>query len=203
MIDYFLLGGIFMWPILFSSIWAVALLIERLLTYTQTRKTIRRQARLIFDIAEKQDLPTAMRELANHSGVLPDILRAAWDPDLPNMSMAERNVEEVLYQYKPALEKSLATLATLAAIQPLLGLLGTISGMIATFSVISTTGTGDPRALADGISEAMITTQAGLTVALPILLGHNFLRNRYRNILSSLQQYCARALKDREKYGAQ
>ncbi|NLB64663.1 MAG: MotA/TolQ/ExbB proton channel family protein [Fibrobacter sp.] len=203
MIEYFKLGGIFMWPILFSSIWAVALLIERALTYTKTRKILRKQAQSFFEIAEKQSLDAALRELDEYHGLLPDILRAAWDPQHPNVSIAERNVEEVLHQYKPALEKSLATLATLAAIQPLLGLLGTISGMIATFSVISSAGTGDPRALADGISEAMITTQAGLSVALPILLGHNFLRNRYRNILASLQQYCARALKDRERHGAE
>lgn len=200
MIEWFMLGGTFMWPILICSIWAVALLVERLLYYTALKKRLGLQANQFFATSRQQGVNEAYRSLDGQQGVLPDILRAAWHPDHASASVAERSVEEELHKHKPELERSLSTLATLASIQPLLGLLGTISGMISTFSVIASQGTGDARALADGISEAMITTEAGLCVALPILLGHNYLRNRYRNILSSLQQHCARALKEKEQH---
>lgn len=200
MIEWFKLGGVFMWPILICSIWAVALLVERLLYYTALKKRLGLQASQFFATSRRQGVNEAYKNLDGQQGVLPDILRAAWHPDHASASVAERSVEEELHKHKPELERSLNTLATLASIQPLLGLLGTISGMISTFSVIASQGTGDARALADGISEAMITTEAGLCVALPILLGHNYLRNRYRNILSSLQQHCARALKEKEQH---
>lgn len=202
MIEWFKLGGFFMWPILICSIWAVTLLVERAWYYVALKKKIAQQAGLHFSASRAQGVNSAYQNLQGQQGVLPDILRAAWNPEHGSASLAERSVEEELHKHKPELERSLSTLATLASVQPLLGLLGTISGMIATFSVIASQGTGDSRALADGISEAMITTQAGLCVALPILLGHNYLRNRYRNILSSLQQHCARALKEKEQHVA-
>jgi hypothetical protein len=76
----------------------------------------------------------------------------------------------------PRLQRSLGLLATLAGIAPLLGLLGTVSGMIATFATISQLGTGNPRLLSGGISQALITTQLGLIVAIPLLLAHAWLR---------------------------
>jgi len=202
MIEWFMLGGFFMWPILLGSIWALALLIERAIYYTQLKRALAKESEEFFGWSKRDGVNRAYALLEGRQGILPEILRAAWNPEYTQLSLAERNVEEVLHDYRPRLEKSLNTLATLASIQPLLGLLGTISGMIATFSVISSQGTGDPRALAGGISEAMITTEAGLCIALPILLAHNYLRNRYKNILASLQKFCARSLKEKEQHGA-
>ncbi len=202
MIEWFRLGGFFMWPILFSSLWAVALLIDKYISTRKFKNSLQQQSTHYFQLSALKGLSEAYHSIGTAQGMVPEILQAAWNPAYSQVSMAERHVEEVLFRHKPALEKSLNTLSTLAAIQPLLGLLGTISGMIATFSVIASQGTGDPRALADGISEAMITTQAGLSVALPILLGHNYLRNRHRAVMASLQEICARALKERELHGA-
>ncbi len=78
----------------------------------------------------------------------------------------------------PALSRTLPTVGVLAGAAPLLGLLGTVTGMIGTFEAITVYGTGNPRPLAEGISEALITTQAGLIVALPTLLAHNYLARR-------------------------
>jgi len=87
----------------------------------------------------------------------------------------------------PGLASHLNTLAVIAAVAPLLGLLGTVTGMISLFEVITRFGTGDPKLLAGGISEALITTEVGLIVAIPILLIHNYLRNRKNRIGSDLQ----------------
>jgi biopolymer transport protein ExbB len=85
--------------------------------------------------------------------------------------------EAILRAFAPA-SRGLSAIAILASIAPLLGLLGTVTGMIETFDAITLYGTGNPRPLAEGISEALITTQAGLIVALPTLLACNYLTRR-------------------------
>lgn len=80
------------------------------------------------------------------------------------------------------LSKSLKTIATCASIAPMLGLLGTVSGMVHTFETIQLFGFGNPVLLADGISEALLTTQAGLLVAFPLMLTYNYLENRIESL---------------------
>lgn len=101
-------------------------------------------------------------------------------------------VEEVLYEkmlaLRPRLERGLSFLALAAAAAPLLGLLGTVTGMINTFNVITVFGTGDPKLLAGGISEALITTEFGLIVAIPSLLLHALLSRRLKALLGEVEQ---------------
>lgn len=85
---------------------------------------------------------------------------------------------------------SIKSIAILASVAPLLGLLGTVTGMITTFMVIAISGTGDAKALASGISEALITTQTGLVVAVPGLFLANFLRRRSNNLEDRIQRFC-------------
>jgi len=92
-----------------------------------------------------------------------------------------------------SLDRHLGLIGVLAALAPLLGLLGTVTGMIATFDIISIFGTGNARAMAGGISEALITTQTGLVVAIPGLYMSNFLNRRSEN----LKQRIAENLKQR------
>ena len=80
------------------------------------------------------------------------------------------------------LSKSLKTISTCAAIAPMLGLLGTVSGMVHTFETIQLFGFGNPVLLADGISEALLTTQAGLLVAFPLMLAYNYLARRVEDV---------------------
>lgn len=199
MINWFIKGGIFMWPILLCSIWALGLAIERYWFYTSVRKKIEKQAKAAFKNSAEKNTREASLLLSNETDVMSDILKAAWDKEHTSVSVAERSIEEVLNHHKPELEKYLSTLALFTSIQPLLGLLGTISGMIASFNVISSLGMGNPQAMASGIAEAMITTEAGLTCAIPTLLAHNFLRGKLKNILTLLQKYSARSLKELEK----
>jgi biopolymer transport protein ExbB len=84
------------------------------------------------------------------------------------------------------------TIALLATIAPLLGLLGTVGGMIKTFTVIAEFGTGNARALAGGISEALITTQTGLVVAVPGLFLASFLTRQSEELLERIQRFCLR-----------
>jgi biopolymer transport protein ExbB len=86
------------------------------------------------------------------------------------------------------LERYLNTLGTIAAISPLLGLLGTVTGMIRTFSALTVGGVGDPAALAGGISESLITTAAGLMVAIPALIAYRYLRGRIDALVVQMEQ---------------
>ena len=91
----------------------------------------------------------------------------------------------------PALEKNLSLLKLLAGVSPLLGLLGTVTGMILTFQAITLFGTGDPKLMAGGISQALMTTVLGLTVAIPILLLHAAAAARSREIVQILEEQAA------------
>ena len=97
--------------------------------------------------------------------------------------VAVRNaMEETRHRISVSLSRSLRTISTCAAIAPMLGLLGTVSGMVHTFETIQLFGFGNPVLLADGISEALLTTQAGLLVAFPLMLAYNFLASRVETV---------------------
>jgi len=92
-------------------------------------------------------------------------------------------LKELLFETKPRLESGLTTMAAWIAVAPLLGLLGTVVGMVKTFAVISEFGIGNPHMLSEGISLSLLTTQAGLLVAFPCMLFHNFLVQQKNNLL--------------------
>jgi biopolymer transport protein ExbB len=103
-------------------------------------------------------------------------------------SQIEEVLHEAILAEVPALESRLSVLSVGAAIAPLLGLLGTVTGMIHTFRLITIFGSGDARMLSGGISEALVTTEAGLIVAIPLLLLHAVLARRVRAITDGLER---------------
>ncbi len=100
----------------------------------------------------------------------------------------ENALQEAILREVPAMERFLATLGMLAAIAPLLGLLGTVTGMIDTFHVITQHGTGDPRMMSGGISEALVTTMLGLAVAIPIMLAHTLINRSIDNQVAQMEE---------------
>ena len=100
----------------------------------------------------------------------------------------ENKIEAVLSNVEPVYEKNLSTVKLLAAVAPLLGLLGTVIGMIETFQAITLFGTGDPKLMADGISQALVTTMLGLITAVPLLFIHNQLDTRSREIVQIIEE---------------
>lgn len=97
-------------------------------------------------------------------------------------------LEEQIIREQGRLERFISAVGVLASISPLLGLLGTVTGMIDTFQAITLYGTGDPRMMSTGISEALITTQAGLAIALPLLLAHHFLKRRVAALVANMEE---------------
>ncbi len=100
----------------------------------------------------------------------------------------ESVMQEAILREMPRVERGLSVLAVLGAVAPLLGLLGTVTGMIETFRVITLYGTGDPRLMSAGISEALVTTELGLAVAIPIMLFHTFLSRRANAIIGEMEE---------------
>jgi biopolymer transport protein ExbB len=105
----------------------------------------------------------------------------------PNASIHQVRVSEP-YRDEDEMERYLDTLGTVAAISPLLGLLGTVIGMVKVFTAITTHGVGNPTVLAGGIAEALITTAAGLTVAIPALIGFRYFRNRIDTLVVDMEK---------------
>jgi biopolymer transport protein ExbB len=197
MLDYLDQGGVFIYPIILGSIWAFTLIFERLYFFKKKVSKYEKEFEGYLKDLKTNGNEALLAKLESKKGFVAQLLKAAWKDPHADMTKVERRVEEVIHKHMPEFDKHISTISMLAGVQPLLGLLGTITGMIAVFAVISTQGTGDPKALADGISEAMITTQAGLCAAVPILIGHNFLRNRFKNVLYAIQAICAKALDQR------
>ena len=101
-------------------------------------------------------------------------------------SHSRNTFREIVLKYIPRLEQGFDTIAVLIAMAPLLGLLGTVAGMMKTFRIIMEFGIGNPGLLSQGISMALVTTQAGLVVAFPCLLFHNYLHNRKEELLKRI-----------------
>ncbi len=103
----------------------------------------------------------------------------------------ELKLDESILKDAPKLEQGLSTVKVVSIIAPLLGLLGTVTGMILTFQQITLFGTGDPKMMAGGISQALVTTMLGLTVAIPLTLLHSWLRDRSKNLIQILEEESA------------
>lgn len=112
-------------------------------------------------------------------------------PQLGDLETLELKLDEAILQETPRLERGQPLLKLLSAVAPLLGLLGTVTGMIITFQAITQSGGGDSRLMADGISQALVTTVLGLVVAIPLLFLHSLLASRSKALIQLLEQQSA------------
>jgi biopolymer transport protein ExbB len=167
-------GGWLMLPIIACSVVALGIVIERFWSLQRKRVMPDYLMKQILQLHQEKKLNLADLEKLKSSSPLGRILSAGLVNRNHDKDVMKEAIEEVGRQVVHELEKYLNTLGTIASISPLLGLLGTVIGMIKVFSVIVTAGVGDPGVLAGGISEALITTAAGLSVAIPSLMFHRY-----------------------------
>jgi biopolymer transport protein ExbB len=128
------------------------------------------------------------------SNPLGRVLAAVEDVSLDDEELVQLKLDEAVLAEIPALERGNGLIKLLAATSPLLGLLGTVTGMILTFQAISLFGTGDPKLMAGGISQALVTTVLGLVVAIPLLFGHSLINYLSRSMIQRLDEQCAGVL---------
>ena len=182
-------GGVLVWPILLVGLIGFVLAGERLFSLSRIRTCPDCQMGKAMEWAVKGDLkrcasclgakgntPTCrvLKHVVLHSG--------------GTLVSMEKGLQESILQELPKLERFLPTINILAAVAPLLGLLGTVTGMIGTFEVITIFGTGDARMMSGGISEALITTQMGLAVAVPLTLMHHFLERKVDRMVADMEE---------------
>ena len=153
-----------------------------------------------FRLAKESDLRTVLRHIEQgssekalaHARTLPGPAGELLATAVEHCEEKKEYIEEILYERilaaRTKLERGIPFLALTATTGPLLGLLGTVMGMIATFKLISSFGSGDPKVLAAGISEALIATASGMSVAIPSLLFHALLNRMAKGIIASMEQ---------------
>lgn len=130
-------------------------------------------------------------DVASENNPLGRVLAATEQSPTQDSATLELILDEAITREVPSLEKGLSMIKLFAAVAPLLGLLGTVTGMIATFQSISLFGTGDPKLMADGISQALVTTMLGLCVAIPLLFLHNLVASRSKTLVQILDEQSA------------
>jgi biopolymer transport protein ExbB len=188
LINHMKKGGPVMVPIVGLGLAAVMIALLKWLQLSRIRLAGPADLKLILAHLKAGHPDKASTHIATFKGQVGDVLRSA----LEHRSESKEYLEELMYEKmlsaKPALERFIALIALTAATAPLLGLLGTVTGMINTFNMITVFGTGDPRMLSGGISEALITTKFGLVVAVPALICHAFVTRKVKGVLGSMEQ---------------
>ncbi len=167
-------GGWLMLPIILCSIIAMGIVVERFWTLQRKRIVPSELVPHIFKLAKDDKLDAQTLRRIKQSSPLGMLLATGLANRNHGREMMKISIEEAGSHVAHELERFLNTLGTIASVTPLLGLLGTVVGMIKVFSAIMLHGVGDPAILAGGISEALITTAAGLTVAIPSLIFHRY-----------------------------
>ncbi len=190
-IEHIRAGGPIVWPILLIAVAALGIVVYKILflkkVHGQTGKIMSR----VNDLAARGDWKGCEDIVSKHKGrkmpviqVITDGLEAREE----DRETLESVLQESILREMPRVEKGLSVLAVFGAVAPLLGLLGTVTGMIDTFRVITLFGTGDPKLMSGGISEALVTTELGLAVAIPIMLFHTYLSRRSEHIIGEMEE---------------
>jgi biopolymer transport protein ExbB len=181
-------GGPVLVAIILISVYAVYIFIERLLKLRKERVETGSLMVRVNAAVRERDLETALGAVESHGGPVARVLRAALQRLPYGRPAVEAAFEEATLVEEQSLTRGLRPLAIIAQIAPMLGLLGTVTGMIISFSEIAQYGSGDPSLLATGIGQALVTTAAGLIVAIPVLVGHGYLASQVEKILSEIDR---------------
>jgi len=181
-------GGWLMAPILLCSTLAVAIIIERFWTLRRSKVTPEGLGATVEDWAAKHELDLRHLNQLRAESPLGRVYAAALMNRKRPREIIKEAVEDTGRHVVHELERFLNTLGTIAGITPLLGLLGTVIGMIKVFSAIMISGVGDAQVLAGGISQALITTASGLTVAIPSYFFYRYFRGRVSQYVISMEE---------------
>lgn len=176
--NYFQRGGPMMWPLLICSLVGLIFIIERIIAYRRIQGDT---AEIFSDIREsllEGNLRGSLEVCESFDHPVATTLKSGLLRFGKSNNEIDKAMESVALHEISKLEKGLWVLATIANIAPLFGFLGTVTGMIDSFENLAEVGLGNPQAVASGISEALITTATGLTIALPVQAAYNYFNNR-------------------------
>ncbi len=183
---WFKAGGVTLYPLFASGIFALLLILERLIYFARKNTNSKNFMTKYLAFAEKNKWKEAEDFCAKSGSSLAKTMGTLAANISQSRDTAEKAVRAVLLREIPALEKRLPLIAAMGAAAPLLGLLGTVSGLVTLFKVLNQLGANDPKVLAGGISEALINTETGLAIAIPALLIHGFLTEKLDSMNATL-----------------
>ncbi|MGM0577443.1 MAG: MotA/TolQ/ExbB proton channel family protein [Myxococcota bacterium] len=189
-------GGLIAWVIVGLGALAALLVVVRALMLTWYGVGVRRVARRVADLVGRGHAAEALEHARRARGAVGRVMRTTVANLHRERATLEDLVSEALLAETPRIERFGSAITVFAAVAPLLGLLGTVTGMISTFDVITEHGTGDPKLLSGGISEALVTTELGLVVAIPTLLLGTLLSGRANQVQILLERGALRVLNE-------
>ncbi|GLS26451.1 MotA/TolQ/ExbB proton channel family protein [Marinibactrum halimedae] len=181
-------GGWLMLPIILCSMAVLAISLERFWTLKPEKIAPKHLVGDVWGSLKNNQMDAKRIKEIKQGSALGQILAAGLSNSRQGRDVMKDSIEEAANQVIHNLERYITTLGTIAAIAPLLGLLGTVIGMIDVFTAIMMQGTGNAGALAGGISEALITTAAGLCVAIPAMMSHRFFQRRVDSLVVGMEQ---------------
>ncbi|MEW5946647.1 MAG: MotA/TolQ/ExbB proton channel family protein [bacterium] len=177
-----------MYPLILCSVAALAICIEKLYHLNRAKVAPEKLMEKIKGAVRKKDYQNAIGYCDATPGPVARVLKTAIElRDLP-MEEVKEGVNEAVLSETPRMERFLPALSTIVTISPLLGLLGTIAGLMRLFNVIAEGEIGNSAALSGGIAEALITTAAGLVIAIPFLALHNYLSGRVDALINDMEK---------------
>lgn len=184
-------GGVVMIPLAVVAACLAILISERFVVLLRESRHSLPFCERILDVCSNGDFEQAEQLASQTRGVVSRTLRVCLTHRHSPPAVLDNAIQETFLREFPKLERFLPSIRMLSSIAPILGLLGTVTGIIATFDMITVVGGGKPRLLAGGISEALVTTATGLIIAIPGLLAHSFLSSRIEGIIADTERFAA------------
>jgi biopolymer transport protein ExbB len=188
-LDYFNKGGIVMYFILLASILGVAIAIERYIFLKKLENSKKKLFSISLEKINKGQVRDLMAIYDSENNTVSRIFKTAIETYLKGASKEdiENSIGDIAKIELPIINRYLYLLGTMVSISPMLGLLGTVTGMIKATTVLAEKGLSSPSELLAGIAEALITTAAGLIVAIPLLIIYNYLANKAEGIIQEIE----------------
>ena len=181
-------GGPVMWPLLLFSILGLVFIIERFIALRKAKIHVNEfLAKTRKSLIVIRSSPDAIKVCESYRGPVPSIMKAGLLKYGEPKEDVEKTIENAALFEMGRLERNLGWLATIANVSPLLGFFGTVAGMIKSFDALAEAGLSNPGLVAAGISEALITTAAGLAVAIPAQLSYNFFMSRINKFVRDIE----------------
>lgn len=186
--NLFAKGGWVMYPLLLLSIISVAIIIERIISHRKIRTDTAEFSEEVNELLSNNMIEEAINRCEKEEGPAGRVIMAGIKSFRKSRQEVESSIESAGEIEVAKMEKGLMYLLTIAKISPLIGFFGTVIGMIKAFEAIGRFGVENPRLVALGISEALITTAAGLIIAIPVFFAHFYFMNRIDKFVISLQE---------------
>ena len=188
--DWFQHGGFVMWPLLVCSVAGLAIILERCWVLRRQRLVSAALAAAIERRGPEKDSLDRVQAVAEiDQSVLAEVVRVAFEHAGAGRAANVEAVQALARQVVGRMERGLTTLGLIAELGPLLGLLGTVNGMLHLFADVASKGMSDPTQISAGISEALVATFTGLSIAVPALIAYMYLRRRIEMLVLEMERH--------------